>query len=286
MQTRHARLVIIGAGIVGCSSAYHLTKMGWRDILVIDKGDLLENDGSSSHAPGSMHITNGSKMMTKFAVQSTELYGNVVPYEDDRPTFRPVGGLEVAYTPERMEDLKRKHGWATAYDVESHLLTPKETVELVPIMDANVIYGSFYVPGDANIIGPQMMGCLIRDAEATGGATFEGNTMIHDLEVYNGRVQAVITEHERIECEQVLICTNIWSPVLSEKIGFTLPLLAAQHQYTVTTPLEALKGETREIVHPIIRHQDFSMYFRQHYDCYGVGNYRHVPMMVNPHDLG
>ncbi len=287
MTTTHAKLVIIGAGIVGSSAAYHLTKLGWRDILVLDKGDLMINDGSTSHAPGGMHVTNSSKMMTKFATYSTHCYGQLAPFEEGRPPFRPVGGLEVAYTPARWQELKRKHGLATAYDVEAFLLTPQETLDHIPFMDPNVIHGSFYVPGDANVIGTHLTAALRRDAEATGGATFQGSTPVIDIEVQNGHVVAVVTETGRITCEQVLFCTNIWAPILAKKIGVDrVPLMAAQHQYTITEPLEPLAGETREIVHPILRHQDFSLYFRQHYDSYGIGNYRHAPLMVRPEDVG
>lgn len=97
-----AQNVVIGAGIVGCSVAYHLAQRGWRDILVLDKGAIFENDGSTSHAPGSMHLTNSSKMMTEFAMYTRELIASL---EDDsaQPFFRPVGGIEVAYTPQRLQ---------------------------------------------------------------------------------------------------------------------------------------------------------------------------------------
>ena len=286
MTTTHANLVIIGAGVVGCSAAYHLAKLGWRDILVLDKGELIKNDGSTSHAPGGMHVTNSSRMMTKFATYSVEEYAKLDPIEEGRPPLRPVGGIEVAYTRERHEDLKRKHGLATSWDVEAHLLTPQEVAQHIPFINTDVIHSGFYVPGDANALTQHLMAALIRDVEATGAAKFQGNTPITDLEVEGGRVRAVITATGRITCDHVLICTNIWSPILSERLGFTIPLMAAQHQYTVTTPLEPLKGETREIVHPILRHQDFSLYFRQHWDSYGIGNYRHEPLMVHPHNVG
>ena len=289
----NARLVIIGAGIVGCGAAYHLTKMGWRDVLVLDKGNLFENDGSTSHAPGGAHVTNFSKMMTNLALQSVELYATLKPFADNRPVYRPVGGLEVAYTKERWTDLKRKHGAASSYGVETYLLSPKETQAHIPILNPNIIKGSYYVPKDTNVIGWHVSGSLARAAEATGGATFVSNTSVVDIEVTQGRITAVLTNNPnlpRIECEQALLCANIWAPPISQKMGVPLPLLAAEHQYAISTPLPELahyakENENREIVHPILRHQDFSMYFRQHWDCYGIGNYRHEPRMVKPRDL-
>ena len=285
MQT-HARLVIIGGGIVGCSAAYHLAQLGWRDILVLDKGPLPYNDGSTSHAPGGMHLTNSSKMMTEFAMYTRALIATLEQPDPDAPFYRPVGGIEVAYTKERLEDLKRRHGWATAYGLEGHLISPAEVKEKIPVVDDQVILGGYWVPHDTNIGGWQTARAIAQAAEATGGVQFVPETEVFDVEIERGHVRAVLTSGGRVECEAVLLCTNIWAPVLGEKVGLRIPLLAAQHQYTISSPLEELQGETKEVRHPLMRHQDYSLYFRQHHDCYGIGNYRHVPLMVSPWTLG
>ncbi|MCS6828455.1 MAG: FAD-dependent oxidoreductase [Caldilinea sp.] len=286
-----ARLVIIGGGIVGCSAAYHLAQLGWRDVIVLDKGALPYNDGSTSHAPGGMHVTNYSRMMTHFAVQSVEIYSRLPDFEPGRAMVRRVGGIEVAYTRERMEDLKRKQGVATSYGVEAHLLTPEETLAHIPILDPKVIHGSFYSPLDTNVIGWHVAGSLANEATRIAGVRFFQQAPVVDIEVRRGHLAAVVTERGRIECETALLCANIWAPAIGEKAGLVIPLLAAQHQYTISTPLPALAEYAqaaggREIVHPILRHQDYSLYFRQHWDAYGVGNYRHEPLMVRPRDLG
>ena len=136
---KEARLVIIGAGIVGSSAAYHLTRLGWRDIVVVDQGPLFDTGGSTSHAPGLVFQTNSSKMMTEFAKYTVKLF-NSLEYEG-QPAYYPVGGIEVAYTPERWEDLKRKHGWAQSYELVSQLLTPFEVKEHIPILNPSVIHG-------------------------------------------------------------------------------------------------------------------------------------------------
>jgi glycine cleavage system T protein len=280
----HARLVIVGAGIVGCSAAYHLAQLGWRDVVVLDKGDLFENDGSTSHAPGGMFLTNASRMMTEFAKYSRRLYGQ---FElDGQPCLYGVGGIEVARTAARWHDLKRKHGWAQSYGLETHLISPAEVRRMVPILDESVIHGAYYVPDDAVAKAVRTIATLARAAEATGGVTFHPNTPVLDLEVRDGRLTAVVTEQGRIEAEQVLLCTNIWGPLLAARVGVKIPLMAAQHLYTVTTPIAELAGETVEVRHPLMRDQDRSMYYRQHGDSYGVGSYRHAPLMVDPRDLG
>ncbi|HWQ15987.1 MAG TPA: FAD-dependent oxidoreductase [Roseiflexaceae bacterium] len=280
----HARLVIVGAGIVGCSVAYHFARLGWRDVVVVDKGPLFENDGSTSHAPGGMFLTNSSKMMTEFAKYSRRLYGELEL--DGQELIFGVGGLEVAYTRERWHDLRRKQGWAKAYGLESHLISPSETRQLVPILDPGVIHGAFYTPADAVAKGVLLITALARAASADGAVTFLPETAVTDLEVTNGRVTAVLTERGRIAAEQVLLCTNIWGPLLAERMGVKIPLQAAQHLYTVTTPIPELAGAAREVEHPLMRHQDHAMYFRQHFDSYGVGSYRHEPLMVDARDVG
>jgi glycine cleavage system aminomethyltransferase T/glycine/D-amino acid oxidase-like deaminating enzyme len=286
-----ARLVIIGGGMVGCSAAYQLAQLGWHDVIVLDKGDLPYNDGSTSHAPGGMHVTNYSRMMTRFAVESVAIYSALPDYEPGRPPVRRVGGIEVAYTPARWEELKRKQGVATGYGVEAHLLSPEATLAHIPILEARAILGSFYAPLDTNVIGWHVAGSLAREAERIRGVRFFPATTVTDLEVRHGHITAVVTDRGRIACDAALLCANIWAPAISAKAGLAIPLLAAQHQYTITTPLPELAEHAatrggKEIVHPIMRHQDFSLYFRQHHDAYGIGNYRHAPLMVHPTALG
>jgi glycine cleavage system T protein len=230
-----------------------------------------------------MFLTNSSKMMTEFAKYSRQLYGQFDL--DGQPCLFPVGSLEVARTAERWHDLKRKQGWARSYGLEAHLISPAEVRAMVPILDERVILGAYYVPDDAVAKSVRTITALARAAEATGGVTFLPNTAVLDLELRDGRVVAALTEHGRIEAEQVLLCTNIWGPLLAAKVGAGIPLMAAQHLYTVSTPLPELSGAACEVSHPLMRDQDRSMYYRQEGERYGVGSYRHEPLMVDPHAL-
>ena len=126
------QLVVIGAGIVGCSAVYHLTQMGWRDIVVLEQGPLFETGGSTSHAPGLVFQTNFSKMMTDLARYTVQLYTDLEL--DGQPCFYPVGGLEVAYTEARWEDLKRKAGVAKSWGVDASLITPRVAKDKIPLV--------------------------------------------------------------------------------------------------------------------------------------------------------
>jgi glycine cleavage system aminomethyltransferase T/glycine/D-amino acid oxidase-like deaminating enzyme len=274
--------VIIGAGIVGCSVAEHLSRLGWRDVVVLDQGPLFEAGGSTSHAPGLMFQTNPSKMMTDLAKYSV---GRYVELElDGRPCGYQVGGIEVAETEERWEDLKRKHGLATSWGLESQLISPQECVERVPVLDKNRIRGGFHVPTDGIAKAVRACEAMARLA-GERGARFYGETEVTGIEVKDGRVRSVETDRGRVETELVVSCAGMWGPRIGQMVGMKVPLLPMQHQYAWTTPLEELAGETREVVHPILRHQDFSMYFRQRGDHYGIGTYRHRPMPVSVDDI-
>src|ERR1700759_4496507 len=140
------RVVIVGAGIVGCALADELTARGWTRVTVLDQGDAGRTGGSTSHAPGLVFQTTGDRTLTRFARATAAKYGAL--RVDGRPCFRPVGGLEVAASRERLADLHRRHGWATAAGVESHLLDAGECAALHPLLDREVVLGGLHIPSD------------------------------------------------------------------------------------------------------------------------------------------
>lgn len=276
---KSAQVVVIGAGIVGCSVAFHLSRMGWRDIVVLDQGPLFETGGSTSHAPGLVFQTNSSKTMTELAKRTVELYSELSL--NTQPCFYPVGSLEVAYTHARWEDLKRKLGFAMSWGLQAELLTSAEAHARLPLLDATKIHGAYYVAGDGIAKAVRAAEAMARLAEARG-ATFRGGIEVTGIDVAQGRVRGVVTSEGRIATEQVLVCAGIWGPRLGRMAGISIPLTPCQHLYAKTAPVPELMGESREVVHPILRHQDQSMYFRQQADRYGIGSYRHEPLLVDP----
>jgi dimethylglycine oxidase len=240
---------------------------------------LFEAGGSTSHAPGLVFETTPSKTMTELAKYSVQRYSELEL--DGQPCFYPVGGLEVAATPERWKDLKRKQGLATSWGLEPELLTPDECAQKVPLLDEGKIYGGFFVPSDG--IAKAVRACEAMAREAMEhGTVFHGDTEVTGIEVENGHVRAVETSRGRIETELVVRCAGMWGPKIGRMVGMATPLTPMQHLFAWTTPLKELEGEKREVVHPILRHQDFSMYFRQREDYYGIGAYRHRSMPISP----
>ena len=278
---KHARAVIIGAGIAGCSVAYHLTKLGWRDVVVVEQGPLFETGGSTSHAPGLVFQINPSKTMTAFATYTVQLWSAMEL--DGAPCANTVGSLEVAWTPERLTDLKRKAGYGMSWGVEAHLLGPAEARGLFPLLSDRIL-GALYVPSDIQTQATRPAAAMAREAERNGAA-FHGGVTVTGFGMDSGRMTAVHTTHGDIETGLVVAAAGIWAPTVGDLAGVSIPLSPMQHLYAVTAPVPALAGAAEEISLPILRHQDAATYFRQHGEAIGIGSYRHEPLLVDATDI-
>ena len=276
-----ARAVIVGAGIAGCSVAYHLAELGWRNIVVLEQGPLFETGGSTSHAPGLVFQINPSKTMANFASYTVDLWKRLEL--DGEPCAKSVGSLEVAWTQERLTDLKRKAGYGMSWGVEAHLIGPSEARDLIPML-SDRIKGALYVPSDIQTKATRPAEAMARFASANG-TTFYGNVEVTGFDIRNGRVIAVKTSHGDVETELVVAAAGIWAPKLGALAGVPVPLSPMQHLYAVTTPLPDLAGATEEVSQPILRHQDESLYFRQVGESYGIGSYRHEPLLVEATEI-
>ncbi len=277
----HARAVIVGAGIAGCSVAYHLTRLGWRDIVVVDQGPLFETGGSTTHAPGLVFQVNPSKTMATFARYTVELWKSMEL--DGEPCANPVGSLEVAWTPGRLEDLKRKAGFAMSWGIEAHVISPGKARDHIPMLSDRIL-GALYVPSDIQTKATRPAEAMAHAAEVNG-SSFYGDTKVTGIAIENGRVEAVHTTRGDIKTELVVSAAGIWAPRIGGMAGVSIPLSPMQHLYAVTEPLSELAGVTEEVSHPILRHQDEAMYFRQVGESYGIGAYNHEPLLVESEDI-
>ncbi|CAN5808573.1 FAD-dependent oxidoreductase [soil metagenome] len=281
-----AQTVIIGAGIVGASAAYHLTELGAIDVLVLDRGPLFETGGSTSHAPGIIFQTSGSRAMCRIAQDSVTLYDSLDL--DGERCWYGACSLEVATTPERMQELKRRRGFARSYGLTgTEMLSPSEAAERSPLLDPSTVLGAYWVPSDGAAKGVKVVDALARKAGAAG-ARFKGGVTVTGFDVRDGRVHGVRTDQGDIECERVLLCADIWGPAVGALAGVPIPLVAVQHQLVWTDPIPGLPGVEGDawLQQPVVRHQDLSLYFRQRDDHFGVGNYRHEPIVTPQSAIG
>jgi glycine/D-amino acid oxidase-like deaminating enzyme len=223
------RVVIIGAGIVGAGLADELTERGWTDVTVLEQGRLWAAGGSTSHAPGLVFQTNGSKAMTEYAAYTVAKYSGLEL--DGQWCFRQVGGLELATTAERLAELRRRHGYAQSWGLEgTRLLDPDECVAAWPLLDRDRILGGYLVPSDG-------LAKAVRATEAMGrraierGARFADEQTVTAIRTDDGRVRAVITDRGEFPADIVVSCAGIWGPRIGAMVGMRTPLQPLAHQY-------------------------------------------------------
>jgi len=274
-----ARVVVIGAGIVGNSMAYHLAKQGWKDIVLLEKGTLPNPGGSTGHASNFIFLTDHSKEMAAFTMDSAQQYRDLGVYHE-------CGGIEVARTPERMEELKRRMASSKSWGVEGvRLLTPAEVKGMVPFIDESIILGGFYTPG-VGVVDSLQAGTLMRQwAIDQGALTVAAGVEVTGVDTENGKVTRVRTDHGDIDTDYVVIACGIWSPRIAKMAGASIPLTPAVHQMIDIGPVPMFANARTEVDYPIVRDMDTNMYERQHGNGFEVGSYAHRAILMDPDDI-
>jgi glycine/D-amino acid oxidase-like deaminating enzyme len=274
-----ARAVVIGAGIVGNSLAYHLARLGWRDLVLIEKGALPNPGGSTGHASNFIFPVDHSKEMTALTRDSARQYAEL-------GVLTISGGVEVARTEERMEELRRRVSSATAWgEPDTEPLTPEGVVERVPYVDPSVILGGWYTPG-VSVVDSLRAGTLMREAAQEQGAlTISASTEVTGVDVEGGRVRRVHTDKGSIDVEAIFVCCGVWSPRIAAMAGASIPLTPAVHQMITVGPIPLFEETPGEISFPIVRDVDTNMYERQNGSDMEVGSYAHRPILVDPDEI-
>ena len=278
-----ARVVVIGAGIVGNSLVHHLARLGWTDIVQIDKGALPNPGGSTGHASNFIFPVDHSREITDLTLDSVRQY-------KEMGVFTESGGFEVARTEERMEELRRRMSSAKAWGIESHLVTPAEVVEKVPFLDPDQIIGAFWTPS-VGVVDSLRAGTIMREKALESGAL----TVVPTVEVVgldteetadgSRRISRVRTSGGDIEAEHVVIACGVWSPKIGDMAGISIPLTPAVHQMISVGPCPQLAGTEGEISFPIVRDMDTFCYERQHGADMEVGSYAHRAILHEPEEI-
>jgi len=274
-----ARAVVIGAGIVGNSMAYHLWQQGWSDLVLIDKGPFPNPGGSTGHASNFIFPVDHSKEMTALTLESVRQY-------KDLGVFTESGGIEVARTEERMQELERRMSSAASWGVEPvSMVTPAEIKELVPFIDESVIIGGFYSPG-VGVVDSLRAGTIMRErAQEAGALTVSPLTEVLGIDVEHGQVRRVRTSRGDIEAEVVVIACGVWSPRIARMAGATIPLTPAVHQMIDVGPVPHFADSKSHIEYPIVRDMDTNMYERQDGSGLEIGSYAHRAILHDPDEI-
>src|SRR5438270_7218053 len=275
----HARAVVIGSGIVGNSVAYHLCRLGWRDVVLLDKGPLPNPGGSTGHASNFIYLVDHSKEMTALTVESVNQY-------KEMGVFTQSGGVEVARTKERMQELTRRMASAAAWGIEPvSLVSPAVVKDLVPFINETIILGGFYTPG-VGVVDSLRAGTIMRDrAQASGALTVAAKTEVLGIDVKDGHVRCVRLPAGDIEADTVVITCGVWSPRVARMAGARIPLTPAVHQMIDVGPVPRFAGAKGDIEVPIVRDMDTNMYERQAGGDLEIGSYAHRPILYDPEDI-
>lgn len=264
-----AQAVVVGGGIVGCSTAYHLADMGWKDIVVVEKGDLTS--GSTWHAAGLVGQLRGSASLTRIMRYSADLYARLGKETGHDPEWRQVGSMRLASTPLRMEENLRQAAMCRTFGLPVEVLSPREAVNLFPLMSDRDLVGALFMPTDGRVDPSGATLALARGARARG-VEFYTNTRVTAINVKNGRVEAVVTDHGVIRAPVVVNAAGMWADQVGRMVGVTLPLITMQHQYLITEPVEGMRRDL-----PILRDPDLRVYLREEVLGLLVGGFEATP---------
>ena len=269
-----ARVVIIGGGVGGAAVAYHLTLLGWTDVVLLDRAELTS--GSTFHSAGLVGQLRASPTLTRMMVDSVATYRALAAETGVDPGWREVGSLRLACTSERMEELRRQAGWAKAYGLEMELIDPQEAQERFPLMSTAGVRGAAWVPTDGYLDPSGLTMALVAGARARG-ATVVPRTRVTGIRIERGRVTGVETEGAAIACEVVVNAAGMFAAEIGRMVGVTVPIVPFAHQYLVTEPID---GVSRDL--PQLRDPDNLLYFRPDVAGLMMGGYERNPAAAFP----
>ena len=278
-----ANVVVIGAGIVGSCLVGHLARLGWTDMVLLDKGPLPNPGGSTGHASNFIFPVDHNKEMALLGEQSANQFRDMQLSVDS-------GGIEVARTTDRMNELDRRMTSAMAWGIEAHLLTPTEVKALVPFINEEVILGGFYCPTVSVVDSLETGTTMRREAVETAGCQVFANTEVLDIRTVEGEggvttVSSVVTDRGTIEAGYVVIACGVWSNRIANMADATIPLVPTVHQMADVGPMDILAETNNEIGYPIVRDMDTFCYERQSAGSMEIGSYGHRPILHHPDEI-
>ncbi len=266
----HAQTVIVGGGIVGCSVAYHLAKLGHADAVVLERAKLTS--GSTHHAAGLVGQLRSSANITQLLKYSVELYDTLESEAGLATGWKMNGGLRLACNDERMIEIRRQATTAHSFGLEMHLLTPHEARDLWPLMDVSDLVGAAFLPTDGQANPSDITQALAKGAR-DGGIRIVEECPVLAIAAADGRVTGVTTPAGDIACENLVNCAGQWAREVGALAGVTVPVTSVQHQYLITEPID---GVARDL--PTLRDPDRLIYFKEEVGGLVMGGYERNPI--------
>jgi len=252
---KSTKVVVVGGGVIGCSVAYHLTKFGWNDVVLLERDQLTS--GTTWHAAGLVSQLGPTAAVTKIRKYTLDLYKKLEKEVDHSAGLRINGALSIAQTESRWQELQRQATTAQLYDVDLKILNKEVIKKDYPMMYVEDLKGGILMPEDGAADPSGVTHMLAKGARQSGAKIYEQSS-VETILTKNGRVHGVRVNGNVIECEYVVLATGMWSRQIGEKIGVSIPLYPAEHFYVITEPIEDLPKKL-----PVIRDFDSSIYFKE-----------------------
>ena len=265
-----AQVVVIGGGIAGCSTAYHLAKQGVSDVVLIEKDQLTA--GSTWHAAGMVGQLRASASITRLLQYSVDLYQSLEALTGLSTGWKSTGSIRLCCTKDRRIEIERQVATARSYGVDAEFLSPPQIAELCPTMSTAGIDSGVYIPSDGNVNPSDLTQALARGARQLGVEIIE-HTAVRGITLNNHRVSGIETSSGSIDCEQVAICAGLWSREIARLAGANIPLIPSFHQYMVTELIEGIVPGM-----PGIRDPDRLTYFKEEVGGLAAGGYEFNPV--------
>ena len=266
---KSSRVVIIGGGIIGCSTAYHLAKLG-VEVLLLERRKLTS--GTTFHAAGLVGQLRSNANITQLLGYSVDLYNTIEAETGLGTGWKMNGGLRLACNQERWTEVKRQATTARSFGLQMDLLTPKEAQNLWPLMNVDDVVGAAFMPTDGQANPSDITQALAKGARMNGAQIFE-DCKVTDLEIDKGVIKAVITDQGRVECESVVLCAGQWSRSFAARFGVNIPLVSMEHQYMVTEPIASMPKNL-----PTLRDPDRLTYYKEEVGGLVMGGYEPNPI--------
>lgn len=250
-----SQVVIIGGGIIGCSIAYHLAKLGWKDVVVLERGELT--CGTTWHAAGLVTQLRATHTMTELCRYGPRLFASLKDETGQDTGFKQNGSLQIARTPERQTEITRMISLGKVFGVEARMVDPAEAKSLYPLLDESKVFGGAFIPGDGQT-NPVDTAMALAKGARQNGVRFIERVSVTGFEIANGAVTAVETDRGTIACETVTNCAGIWAREIGHMAGVNVPLYAAEHMYVMTEADPAIPPDL-----PVLRDTDGYVYVKE-----------------------
>ncbi|MCF6102529.1 GcvT family protein [Mesorhizobium muleiense] len=268
----HAKAVVIGGGVVGCSVLYHLAKAGWTDIMLIERSELTS--GSSWHAAGGFHTLNGDPNVAKLQAYTVQLYREIEELSGQSCSLHLTGGVMMADTPERMDFLRLAHAKGRYLGMDTELITPSEAKAMFPLMDETNFVGAMWDPVEGHLDPSGTTHAYAKAARKLGAEIVLRNRVVELTQEVDGTWN-VVTEQGTVKAEHVVNCGGLWAREIGRMVGVELPLLAMEHMYLLTEPMPEVEEFNKSTGREMIGVMDFKgeIYTRQERNGILLGTY-------------